>query len=125
MCTPCLGVIFFFVSGSMQCSLPDAPLIAVAGLLQEEAQRAMPKKPSVRIDKFFDDEPRLWQNLKATRHYRHLSACATGYGPLPFEDWIRVMLHIPSALTISELVRIFDEEDTMTLLATVWKITAV
>jgi hypothetical protein len=77
------------------------------------------RKPTARIDKFFEDEPRLWQNLKATRHYRQLSACAAGYRPLPFEDWIRIMLHIPSSLSISELVRIFDEEDTLTLLSTV------
>ena len=73
----------------------------------------------IKVEKFFVDEPRLWRTLKATRYYHNLSQCVAGDRALPFQDWLKVMLHIPSSLSISELVRIYDEEDTMTILATV------
>lgn len=73
----------------------------------------------IKMEKFFVDEPRLWRTLKATRYYRNLSLCVAGDRALPFRDWLKVMLHIPSTLSVTELVRIYDEEDTMTILATV------
>lgn len=71
------------------------------------------------MDRFFQDEPLLWKSLKATQYYAALTACTSGSAALPFKHWVRFMLHVPSTLTIDELVRIFDEEDTVTVMATV------
>lgn len=74
---------------------------------------------SFQIDRFFRDEPVLWKDLKSTDYYESLQACASGEQPLPFKYWLRFMLHVPSTLEVDELVRVFDEEDTVTVMATV------
>jgi hypothetical protein len=75
--------------------------------------------PSSHLDRFFRDEPLLWHTLKGPDYYDSLVACAAGEVALPFKHWLRIMLHIPSTLSIHELMRIFDEEDTVTVLSTV------
>ena len=83
--------------------------------VQKDALRS----PSIKVDRFFSDEERLWKELKGTSYYASLGACANGIVPMPFRHWVRFMLHVPSTYTIEDLIRIFDEEDTVTIMAMV------
>jgi hypothetical protein len=87
--------------------------------VQVKRNRKLQKIKSVAIDRFFEDEPLLWEGLKHTRYYHELKLAASGKAALGAVSWLRVMTQVPSTLSLAELVRIFDEEDTMSVLSTV------
>lgn len=87
--------------------------------LWPQARLGLLKVRTLAIDRFFEEEPLLWETLKSTRYYHDLRQCMDVGRSLPFISWLRFMLQVPSTITVQDLFSIFEEEDTMTILTTV------
>jgi hypothetical protein len=60
----------------------------------------------------------MWADIKATDFYHNLHLKTDGV-PLPLRDWLRVLLLVSSSLSMNELTRVFDEEDTVIAMSSV------
>lgn len=62
------------------------------------------------MDSYYADERKMWRHLKASAFYENMHFCVATGMPLPFADWLRMLLQVPGSMRIRELARIFDEE---------------
>jgi hypothetical protein len=71
------------------------------------------------LQQFVQHEATYWSHLKATPYCKAIMQFATTGTPLSLKHWLRFMMQSPSALTLAELARLFDEEDTMSVAASI------
>lgn len=80
--------------------------------------RNLLKAPTV-VDDYFQTEAHMWRALKSGDFCGNIIRCARQGVPLSLADWLRMVLLIPFSLTTNQLIRVFEEEDTMTALTSV------
>ena len=71
------------------------------------------------MSEFLAHEREIWRSFKATKYYDNLCMHKKHGAPLPFRDWLRLLLHVDTSLSINELVRIFEEEDSIVAMSSV------
>lgn len=80
--------------------------------------RTLLKTPTV-VDDYFQTEAHMWHALKSGPFCFNIVQCARRGVPLCVADWLRMVLLIPFSLSMNQLIRVFEEEDTMTALTSV------
>jgi hypothetical protein len=68
---------------------------------------------------FIQHEATYWSHLKATPYCKAIMQFTTTGRPLTLKHWLRFMMQSPSALALAELARLFDEEDTVSVVASI------
>ena len=71
------------------------------------------------MSEFLANEREIWSILKATKFYDSLVMNKKYGTPVPFRDWLRLLLHVDTSLSVSDLVRVFDEEDSIVAMSSV------
>lgn len=71
------------------------------------------------MSEFLANEREIWSSLKATKFYDSLVMNKKYGTPVPFRDWLRLLLHVDTSLSVSDLVRVFDEEDSIVAMSSV------
>jgi hypothetical protein len=56
------------------------------------------------------EEAQMWMRLKSSKFYENMHFCVAEGAPLPFRDWLRMLMQVPGGMRVRELTRIFDEE---------------
>jgi hypothetical protein len=56
------------------------------------------------------EEQQMWRYLKSSAFYENMHFCVATGTPLPYSDWLRMLMHVPGTMHVGELARIFDEE---------------
>lgn len=85
---------------------------------QHGSMRTLLKTPTV-VDDYFQTEAHMWHALKSGPFCFNIVQCARRGVPLCVADWLRMVLLIPFSLSMNQLIRVFEEEDTMTALTSV------
>lgn len=65
------------------------------------------------VSEFLEHERDMWAHVKSTPFHQSLLDSKLHGTPLPFRHWLRLLLQFDTSLTVSEVLRIFDEEDSM------------
>jgi hypothetical protein len=68
---------------------------------------------------FLENESEMWSTVKATKFYKNLYNHKHHETPLPLRDWIRLLLQVDTSLSVNELLRICDEEDSILAMSSV------
>eukprot|EP00892_Ulva_mutabilis_P001042 jgi/Ulvmu1/10939/UM007_0118.1 len=82
------------------------------------SMRTLLSAPTV-VDRYFEDETNMWLALKSGPFCRSVRMCSRKGRPLNLADWLRLLLVIPFTISVHQLVRVFDEEDTITALTSI------
>lgn len=82
------------------------------------SMRTLLKAPTV-VDEYFRTETDMWHALKSVPFSTHVRQCVRKGVSLSLTDWLRYVTLIPFSLSMSQLIRVFDEEDTVTALTSV------
>lgn len=89
--------------------------------LQKPAQQEVDEVsvPCEEMQKFLDNEQEVWIHAKKTQFFESLTANRKEGTPLPLNDWIRLTLQFDTSLSLSEVFRIVEEEDSMLAMSSV------
>lgn len=80
--------------------------------------RNLLKSPTV-VDEYFRTETDMWHALKSVPFSTHVRQCVRKGVSLSLTDWLRFVTLIPFSLSMRQLIRVFEEEDTVTALTSV------
>jgi hypothetical protein len=69
------------------------------------------------MQEYLENDVVMWMNAKATQFYKNLCSNKQHSTPLPLRDWLRLLLQVDTSLSISEMMRIFDEQDSVTAMS--------
>lgn len=68
---------------------------------------------------YLQNERKMWLSVKDTQFYKNLCKHKKLGAPVQLRDWLRLLLQVDNSVSITELIRICDEEDSIIAMSSV------